>query len=170
MELKYRAFRYFAYSLEILIFYVISGVPNVIPQLFGGKPCLLIPIALSIAVFENEKVAMIFGAVCGLLTDFGFSNSVGYYAIFLAIICFFVGFFSDNLIVGSLQNTLIIGFIAITVIIGLYFVFFYIFTGFENLSAIFLKRYVSKIVYTFVFVPVFYYLNRLLYFGIHKKE
>lgn len=169
MERNLRGVRCFAYSLFIFLLYVISGVPSVIPELFGSKPCVLIPMALTIAVFENERVSMIFGAVCGILTDLGFSNTVGYFAVFLTVICFFIGFFSDNLIVGNLLNTMIISLCATVVLIGLYFVFFYLFTGFENAGRIFVNHYISKIIYTIVLVPAFYFLNRTLYFGLDKS-
>lgn len=168
METRYKVLRYFAYSLEILIFYILQGTPYVVPEIFGSRPCLLIPIALTIAVFENEVAAMVFGAVCGLLTDFGYDNSVGYFAIFLAIICFFIGFFCENYIVINLLTTIIISLIVTVIVIGLHFVFFYIFVGYKEAGVYFVNHYISRILYTFAFCIPFYYLNRMLYNGIYQ--
>ena len=59
-----RFYRYLAYSLEILLLFVLGSTPKLLPQLFGAVPCLLVSLALAIAVFENELPAMFFGLVC----------------------------------------------------------------------------------------------------------
>ena len=70
-------FRYLAYSIEILVFFVLGSTPSLFPEIFGATPCLLVALAITIAVFESEVPAMIFGVICGALTDLGFSNSIG---------------------------------------------------------------------------------------------
>lgn len=40
MERRFRIFRYIIYSTELLVLFVIQGIPNFIPELFGGKPSL----------------------------------------------------------------------------------------------------------------------------------
>ena len=71
MEKKYTVFRYLAYSLEILIIYIVQGTPFFLPEILGGRPVLLIPVALTIAFYENEIPAMFFGLACGSLIDIG---------------------------------------------------------------------------------------------------
>lgn len=170
MEKRYKALRFFAYSIEILIFYIIQGTPKFIPSIFGSKPCMLIPIAITIAVFESEIAAMIFGTVCGILTDIGYGNTIGYFAITLCIICFFIGFFYQNVIVTNLINTSIIGFITVVLVLGFHFVIFHISQGNPNPKEYFISHYISRILYTFALVPLFYYLNKLLSKGMRTME
>ena len=46
-----RFFRYLAYTLEILVLFLLQETPNFIPCLWGIRPTLLIPAALTIALF-----------------------------------------------------------------------------------------------------------------------
>ena len=62
-------FRFFGYSLLLIILYVFQGSGFIIPEIFGGRPLMLISLALCIASFENTLPSVIFGALCGVLTD-----------------------------------------------------------------------------------------------------
>ena len=64
-ERKYTFLKFFAYVIEIIIFYILEGVPNLFPEVLQGKPLFLLPIALSIGFFEKEISAMVYGIVCG---------------------------------------------------------------------------------------------------------
>ena len=61
MERRFRIFRYIIYSTELLVLFVIQGIPNFIPELFGGKPSLVIPVVLTISMFEPKLTALWFG-------------------------------------------------------------------------------------------------------------
>ena len=87
---RYKAVRYLAYFLEIIVCYIVQTTPGFTPEVFGGRPVLMIPLALSIAVFEDEIPAIFWGVACGLLSDTNYSGPVGYYAIMLAILCYCV--------------------------------------------------------------------------------
>ena len=45
-------FRYFSYSLLVILLYILQATPNLMPELFGSKPLLLLPLALAIASAE----------------------------------------------------------------------------------------------------------------------
>ncbi|MGN1051363.1 MAG: rod shape-determining protein MreD, partial [Acutalibacteraceae bacterium] len=79
--------RYIAYIIEILVLYIINGTPNLIPEFFGGKPVLLVAVAITIAIFESEISAMVLGLLCGILLDFGISDTLGFYSVILPVIC-----------------------------------------------------------------------------------
>ncbi|MGN0459959.1 MAG: rod shape-determining protein MreD [Ruminococcus sp.] len=162
MDRKYTVLRYIAYGLEILIFYIIQGVPDLIPQVLGGKPLLLIPIALTIACFENEVPAMAFGIACGGMMDLGVGTHLGFYTIALAIVCFFIGYFAENYFNTKLLIVLIISAFMIPVLISLNFVINYILAGYSNSGYYFVHHILATMAYTFVTVPVFYGINRVL--------
>lgn len=81
-------FRFFGYSLLLIILYVFQGSGFMIPEIFGGRPLMLISLALCIASFENTLPSVIFGALCGVLTDISFDGSIGYFAFALTIVCY----------------------------------------------------------------------------------
>ena len=79
MERRFRIFRYIIYSTELLVLFVIQGIPNFIPELFGGKPSLIIPVVLTISMFEPKLTALWFGLAGGLLTDISNGGVIGFF-------------------------------------------------------------------------------------------
>ena len=159
---RYKAVRYLAYFLEIIVCYIVQTTPGFTPEVFGGRPVLMIPLALSIAVFEDEIPAIFWGVACGLLSDTNYSGPVGYYAIMLAILCYCVSVLMGNYIHTNLLTSMIIASISIPVIIFGQFVLFYIASGYTWVWEYFLRHYVSRIIYTWAFVPLIYVFNRFI--------
>ncbi len=155
-------FRFLAYSIEVIVIYILIGTPSLIPEVYGSKPCLLIPLAISVAIYENEIGGIVFGIICGGLTDIGFGNGLGWYAVSMAVICFFIGYFAENIIMTNLPVILIIGFISTVFTIGISFCLKILIKDIDYPWIYFLNHYLSRILYTFIFVPVFYYINRFV--------
>lgn len=162
MDGKIKFLRYFTYVLEIVIFYVLSGIPGFLPSIMGVKPLLILPVAITIAVFEKEIPAMIFGLVCGALCDIGYTDAIGFYTISLTILCFFFGYCARNYFVTNFANAMAIGFTTIPVLICLYFLFF-VNGAVPHAGQLFLRHYITRILYTAVFLPPLFFLNRLLH-------
>ena len=156
-------YRYLAYSLEILLLFVLGSTPKLLPQLCGATPCLLVSLALAIAVFENELPAMFFGLVCGALTDLGFSNSIGTFAVGLTIVCFIIGFCANNLVATNFLGVMVTATVVITALLSLHFVFVYVIKGYDNASVYFVNHYISRIVQTIICTAVLYYVNKFLH-------
>lgn len=156
-------FRYLAYSLEILLLFVLGTTPSLMPQIFGATPCLLVALALTIAVFESEVPAMIFGLVCGLLTDIGYSNSVGTFAISLTIVCFVLGFCANNFITANFYNVLLTAFVVVTALLSLHFLFTFVMAGYENAGVYYVNHYISRIVQTVICTAILYFINKFIY-------
>ena len=162
MEGKIKILRYFTYALEIVILYVLSGIPGFLPAINGVKPLLILPVAITIAVFEKEIPAMAFGLACGALCDIGYSDTIGFYTISLTILCFFFGYCARNFFVTNFSNAMAIGFTTIPILISLYFLFFVNGTV-PHAGDLFLRHYIIRILYTAVFLPPLFFLNRLLH-------
>lgn len=154
--------KYTAFSLELLLCFVIQSIPALTLEVFGGRPVLMLPIALTIAIFEGEIPSIAFGVAAGLLADSGYSGPVGYYAIMLAIACYIISILMENYIRTNLLTAVIIGAISVPVIITGQFLLFYVLMGYGNELNYYLTHYVSKIIYTFAFIPVFYGINRFI--------
>lgn len=159
---RFRLVKYTAYILEIIIVYILQATPGLIPEVFGGKPILLIPVAMTISVFERDIPAVVLGVGCGLIADIGYSGAVGYYGITLAILSFIVSNLMENYIKTNMLTIILIATVSIPVIIFLQFVFYYVFMGYTNIWTFFARHYISRIIYTWAFTPVFFMFNRFI--------
>ena len=156
-------FRYLAYIIELILMFVLGTTPGLLPELFGAKPALLVCVALTIAVFEREIPAMIFGMLAGILTDLGYSNSVGLFTISLTVICFIVGYAANNLIVAKFFNYLLYAAVTVGLLFMLYFLVRFVIPGTEEMWSYFTAHILSRMVQTFVFSIPFYIINRFIY-------
>ncbi len=159
---RYNVVKYTAFSLEILLSYIIQSTPGLTLEVFGGRPVLMLPIAMTVAIFEGEIPAIVFGVICGLMADSGYSGPMGYYAIMLAILCYIVSILMENYIRTNLLTAVLIGAVSIPVIIVVQFLLFYVAMGYGYAWEYFAAHYISRIIYTFAFVPVYYGINRFI--------
>ena len=56
-----RLIRYLAYTLELLVLFMVQETPGLLPAVAGVRPVLLLPAAVAIAMFEEEVPALAFG-------------------------------------------------------------------------------------------------------------
>ena len=159
---KFNIIKNVAFSIEILICFIFQSNPMFSLEVFGGRPVLMLPAALTIAIFQGEIPAIVFGVVCGLLADSGYSGPVGYYAIMLAVACYAVSVLMENYIRTNHFTALIIGAVSIPLMIFVQFLLFYVAMGYDSVWEYFLAHYLSRIIYTTVLVPVFYSVNRYI--------
>lgn len=82
--------RYLAYVLELLVLFMLQETPGLLPSIFGARPVLLFPAVVAIAMLEPEVPALLFGVVGGLFCDFGLSGMLGFHALVLGVLCFFI--------------------------------------------------------------------------------
>lgn len=162
-------FRYLSYVLELILMFVLSTTPGIMPELFGAKPALLVCVALTVAVFEREIPAMIIGMIAGILTDLGYSNSIGVFTISLTIICFIVGYAANNLIVAKFLNYLLYAAVAVGLLFMLYFLVRFIIPGTRDMWSYFTAHILSRMVQTFLYSIPFYFLNRFIYFSLNPE-
>ncbi len=167
---KYKWIRYLAYTIEILVFFMVQETPGLMPSVFGARPVLLMPVALSIALFESEKAAMSFGLLCGLLIDFGMSAVLGFHGLLLAVICFTLGVLAANLIRTNFLTAMLVAVVACGSVLLLQWLFFYVLYSFDSPIYALTEHYLPRFGYTVAFMPIAYYFNRALSIQIRAKE
>lgn len=170
MEKRFKIFRYFAYTIEIIILFVLQETPELIPNLFGARPVLLIPAALSIALFESETAAMVFGLFCGLLVDFGFGNMLGFHGLLLAAMCYIIGLMILNLLRTNFVTAIFVAVVALAIIFFLQWFFFYVCFGYSDSGYALLTHYLPKYGYTLLLMPLAYFFNRAFALLLKPKE
>ncbi|MCR5653448.1 MAG: hypothetical protein K6F88_06575 [Ruminococcus sp.] len=163
MDRRYTVFRYIAYSLELLLLFILQTTPRLLPEIFGSKPLLLIPAAITISFFESEIPAMFFGLASGLCLDLGYSDNIGFFTVTLTISCFFIGLIFRDYLVISFLNALAFNAMFCAGLIILFFLFSYVFAGKGDVLYYFSHHYISRIIYTFICGILLYFLNKFLY-------
>lgn len=162
-------FRYLAYAIELILAFVLTTTPGLLPEIFGAKPALVLCVALTAAVFEREIPAMIIGLAAGILADLGYSNGIGTFTISMTIICFIVGYAANNLIVAKFLNYLLYAAVAIALLYMLYFLVEFVIPNTEYKWQYFSGHLVSRMVQTFLYSIPFYGLNRLVYLRLNPE-
>ena len=77
MYRKYKLLRMIAYTIEILLLYILQETPSIFGVVTGIKPVLVISAAITISMFENQNIGMAFGILSGFLMDMGYSGVIG---------------------------------------------------------------------------------------------
>lgn len=167
---RYKIIRYLAYTLELLIISMVQQTPGLIPEILKTRPVLLIPAVITIAMFESEFTAMIFGMIGGLLIDFAGGGLLGFHALVLAVICYCIGYACINLFKINLFTASLIGFVAVCITILLQWLFFFVLAGYAHCTYALFHHYLPRIVYTFLFVPLSYFLNRFFALALKTPE
>ena len=112
--------RWLVYAAVLLLFYVMECNPVI----RGFCPLLLIPLATSVAMYEGDLAAGIFGVCCGLMMDIANGVTiVGFSAILLLCACPFISLMSRFLIKKTIFTHLILNSAVSVIMAGLDLVF-----------------------------------------------
>ncbi|QKN23053.1 rod shape-determining protein MreD [Caproicibacterium lactatifermentans] len=155
--------RFLAYFLEILLFFILQQAPDLLPVIHYARPLLLIPTAVTIALFEPQVASTAFGLFCGLLIDAGTNGGVlGMHAIILTVICFVVSYLAHDLLqINALTAFLVCG-IAAAITIILQWLLFYVSLGYADPAYALVEHYLSRFLYTIALGLPIYALNRTI--------
>ena len=164
-----RVIRYLAYTLEILVLFMLQETPGLLPSIFGVRPVLLLPAVVSIAMFAKEIPALAFGIVGGLFCDFGLSGTLGFHALVLGLLCFFISLVVRVYMQVNLVTALLTGVWSIGLAICAQWFFLYFFNYAQPAYA-FTHHYAPKYGYTLLFMPLLYLLNRGLSQALGAQE
>lgn len=159
---RYRWIRYFAYTVELLVVFIAQETPGLVPTVFGERPLLLLPAVLSVALFENERVSMGFGLFGGLLIDFGVGTILGFHALLLAVVCYFLALFAANLIQTNFLTAMIVSAVICAFVVLLQWIFYFLLFGYADPGYALLVHYFPRFCYTAAAMALFYYFNRAL--------
>lgn len=170
MKTHYKYFRWAAYVIEILILFVLQQTAGLIPEIYGQRPIILIPVLLTIAMFENERVGAGFGIFIGFIMDIGYGKVLGYNAIILAIIGYIVGAMAVNFIKTNLLTIMLVSAVCVFVVLSFQFIFFYAIKGYGELVYTFQNHYLPRMFYTIMITPIVYYFNLAFALDIKPKE
>lgn len=169
-ELSGKRIRFVIYVVEIILFFIVQQTPIPKFNLFAINPNIVLIVAVSIAFFEKDTVSMWFGLLVGLLLDFGEGLPLCVNTVLIAILCFFIGILTSNVIRTNVLNALWVSIIVIVLVYGMHFLFFYLIKGYGQINYVLYHNYGPRIFTTFVLVPVIYFFNKSIVLLTREKD
>ena len=170
MSSLYKCVRFFAYILEIITFFIVEQVPNLIPSINNVKPIILLPIAIMIALFEGQKVGLVFGFVVGLFLDVGAVGVIGFNSAVMTCLGFLVGNTAQKIIKFNLITSIAFVIAFTSAFYMLHFVFKFLLHGYSDIAYTFLNHYIIGMLYTVAISPFVYFFNKALAVNIKSRE
>ncbi|MCH3973304.1 MAG: rod shape-determining protein MreD [Oscillospiraceae bacterium] len=155
--------RYLAFFLEILLFFLLQQTPDLLPVIHYARPLLLVPAAVTIALFEPQTASTVFGLFCGLLIDAGTNSGVlGLHAIILTVVCFIVSYLATELLQANVMTAFLVCSIAMAITVLLQWLLFYVSLGYADPAYALLQHYLPQFLYTIALSFPIYALNRVI--------
>lgn len=148
------------YAAEACCCYLLQTLP-LLPFERGG---LLTAAALTVGVFENERTAVLTGALFGALADCA-CGCTGFFGIAISADCFIVSYLYRDRIRTSVITVLAVAGTAAVVIYAAHYMIFRIIAGFPEPEVCLEREYLPLLGGTAVFIPVFFLLNG----GLHHR-
>ncbi len=121
---------------------------------------LLVPLTVCIGMFEREKWGMFFGLFAGVLLDAFSAESLCFHSIALTCIGFLSGLLITGIFRNNLKTCLLFSSISIFVYNTVYFLLYYVSAAGGEADYIYINIYFASVIYTFLFVGVFYVIVR----------
>ena len=149
---------YFKTALRWTLYYVLIFFSFII--MTSGtwrKAVLLVPIALAIAVNNNQYGSVVTGAICGFLIDIACGKLFGYNAVILAFFCIVVSLLFELYLRNKFVNFMLITAAVSYIQCRLDYRFYYKIWNYENVERIFVRHSLRIWIYT-VISAVFVYL------------
>ncbi len=148
--------RWIVYYLLIFIGYIYMTTGT------WRKPVILLPLALAIAVNNNQYGSVVTGAVCGFLIDIACGKLFGYNAVILAFFCIVISLLFEFYLKNRFVNYMIFTAAASFIQCWLDYKFYYKMWKYENVHRIF-TRYTLRIwIYTMISAVIAYLLIKLV--------
>lgn len=149
---------------------VFQHTRGAMPELFGTRAMLLIPLTVAISMYERSFYGLLYGALAGILWDFATVGGDGFFSVCLASVGFFTGSLVTYLMRNKLSGNLILSLCSVTSVNVAYWFVFILRKGYEGAGDVLFGYYLPSIIYTMLFAFVYYYLVGLIFRLTAKKE
>ncbi len=138
----------------VLLFSLLQNTDGLLPTVFGARVFWLIPLIVSVGMFDGEISGLIFGALGGAFWDVCSTVPDGFCAFYLA----FVGCVAGVLVKFVMRNKLLTEYCIASVSVVAFVVFYWLFTVYipvgdaenRNLLGFYLPSAVVTVLFSFV--------------------
>lgn len=154
--------RYLLYTLEIIVLFILQGTPGLFPEIFGARPILVATATAIIAMNESPNAAIGFGLLAGLLMDLGYDSTLGFYALILVIVCFFVSVISSSSLNVTFASAMVVALCVNAIIVVLGWVFQFLLMGYSHPAYALTNKYIPKYFYSMLLAPLTFVITRAI--------
>ncbi|MGN0463541.1 MAG: rod shape-determining protein MreD [Acutalibacteraceae bacterium] len=150
------------FVLLILFTAILQNTNGLFPRIGNASAMLLLPLVISIAMFERDLAGMLFGLFAGFVWDFYSAHIDGYYIIFLTC----AGYACSYLISRYMRNNIVTAMVYSSVLsllcVTLYWLLFVVFNSVEGAWLLYYRVYLVSAAYTVALTPLYYYFVRAI--------
>ncbi len=150
------------FSVLIIITAIIQNTGPRFNGVFSFSAFLLIPLTVSISMFEREITAALLGAFSGLLWDLS-AGIDGYNMLVIMLISAVCSILISRVMRNNIVTALVLGFSALGVFIFLYIMIYIVLDGGGNPLSQILRFYIPSFIFTSAFIPIYYYLIKSIF-------
>lgn len=150
------------FVLLIIITAVIQNTGSRFNGVFGAHAFLLIPLAVSVSMFEREITASILGAISGLLWDLS-SGLDGYNMLVIMLISAVCSILISRLMRNNIVTAIVLGVTSIGIFIFLYIMINIVFDGGGYPFSQIFRFYIPSFIFTSAFIPIYYPLIKTIF-------
>lgn len=163
---------------RIVFFFLILGcgilqVSGVLPDIFGLKLLPLLPLTVTVGMFERETYGLSFGLLAGILWDMNIAEADGVYALFFALVGFVCGLLMTYLMMNNLITAYILtGFWGIVYALVSWLLSVGI-NGIDGGWKLLLTFHLPNALLNIFLMPIFYYIVRYIkkyYLSLENEE
>lgn len=150
----------FILGFIIVLAALLQNTPAVLPTMFSANAMLLIPVVVSIAMFESEIVSLVFGLIAGFLWDFTAAEGHFFHSVVLCIAAFFVSMLVRRRIRNTLFGSMVLTFITVFLHNTLYWILFVLVPNSQGAGGAYFRFYFLSCIYTVILGIIVYLIVR----------
>lgn len=150
----------FILGFIIVLAALLQNTPGVMPQMFSANAMLLIPVCISIAMFESEIVSLAFGLIAGFLWDFTASEGYFFHSLVLCIATFFVSMLVRRRVRNTLFSSMVLTFMTTFLHNTFYWILFVLIPQSQGAGGAYFRFYFLSCIYTVLAGIVIYLIIR----------
>lgn len=148
------------YAVLIMLAAMLQNTQGLFPEIFGVRAMLLIPAVVCIGMHERDIAGLFFGLFAGVLWDAFSAGPPNFSAIMLTAAGYFCGLLISTVMRNNIMTALLLCISCIFIYNTAYWFFAYVIKGYDEAFVVYLRFYLPSVLYTVIFMPVFYYIVR----------
>ena len=160
-ENKPKILRRLSFFFLILFFAVLQNT-GILPEFFGLRFLPLLPLTITVGMFERETYGLNFGLLAGILWDINLGAGDGFHALFLALAGFACGLLMTYLMMNNLLTAFLLGLFFETTYALLGWLVYVGTHSVEGGAGLLLGFYLPNALLNVLTLPLFYYLVRAI--------
>ncbi len=146
----------------LVVFTAATQHIGALPEVFSAPAMILVPLVVSIAMFERSMAGLLFGVFAGVLWDFASVRGDGFFGVMLATIGFLSGTLITYFMRNNIYTALILSSGAAVLCNTSYWLLFIARKGYEGAVSVLFSYYLPSALYTIIYIFLYYYIVKYI--------